>query len=552
MGRARRFGLRLWLGLVVWIFVSVMSGAALAGGDFSLTILHTNDIHAHLAPFDNLGAFCDQAQKDACGQSKDAAGQCQGGAARLAAAVARERAKGGNSLLLDAGDQFQGTLFFTKYKGEACAFFMDRLGYDAMALGNHEFDDGPATLAAFIKALRFPVLAANVDVARSPELQGLVAPYVVREVGGRKIGIIGATQPKAAQLSSPGPDVAFPALLPAIQAAVDSLRGQGVDIIIVLSHVGITGDKKLAASVAGIDVIVGGHSHVLLANDNPEAVGPCPLVIQGPDGGQTLIVTAGYWGRYLGVLHVDFDGAGRPVRFDGNPVRLDASMPEDPATTAEVERFAKPLAAFRATVLGRAEAALGAAMCRQEECAAGDVLAEAMLAAGRRFGAVAALANGGGVRAGLAAGDVTLGDVLTAYPFPNTLVVLTLSGADLRAALEHGLSALGLHEGSGRFLQAAGLRYVYDSRRPAGQRLVSVEVADAKGAFSPLDPDASYTMAINDFMFRGGDGYAIFGRKGRDVTADGLDMADVAANYVKAHSPLAASLDGRIKDVALQ
>ncbi|MEL7639086.1 MAG: bifunctional metallophosphatase/5'-nucleotidase [Solidesulfovibrio sp.] len=520
------------------------AATALAGGDFSLTILHTNDIHAHLASFDEYGAFC---PKD-----KEAAGKCLGGAARLATAVARERAQGGHFLLLDAGDQFQGTLFFTKYKGEACAFFMNRLGYQAMALGNHEFDDGPGILANFIRSLKFPMLAANVDVEHSQELKGLVAPYVVLDIAGRKVGIVGATQPKADRISSPGPDVAFPAFIPSLAKAVAALKSQGVDIVIVLSHAGFSGDKKLAASVPGIDVIVGGHSHVLLGNGYPEAVGPCPLVVDGPDGGRTYLVTAGFWGRYLGVLHVDFDAAGRVAKAWGNPVALDAAMPQDPATLAEVERFATPLEAYRKTVLGQAASPVGAAMCRQEECAGGDLMAEALLAGGKSRGAVAALYNGGGVRAGIAPGDVTLGDVLTAFPFPNTLVVATLSGRDLLAVLEHGVSAVGLHEGSGRFPQVAGIRFAYDLARPVGKRVTGVEVADAAGRFALLDPNADYRLALTDFMFRGGDGYVTFGRKARDVDGDGDPVSELAAAWVRAHSPVDIKLDGRITASGVQ
>lgn len=416
-----------------------------------------------------------------------------------------------------------------------------------MALGNHEFDDGPGILANFIRSLKFPMLAANLDVSPSSELKGLVAPYIVREIGGRAIGIIGATQSKAAQISSPGPDVSFPKLIPSIEKAVAALRKQGVDIIIVLSHAGLPGDKKLAASVAGIDAIVGGHSHVLLGNGYPEAVGPCPLFVDAPDGGKTAIVTAGYWGRYLGVLHLAFDAAGRVTTADGNPVRLDATVPEDPATLAEVERFAEPLAAFRATVLGQANGPLGSAMCRQEECAAGDLLAEAMLAGGRKHGAVAAIVNGGGMRAGIAPGDVTLGDVLTAFPFPNTLVTLTLSGADLAQALEYGVSAVGLHEGSGRFPQVAGIRYAFDPSRPVGRRILSLQITDATGRFVPLSPQADYRLAINDFLYRGGDGYTVFREKGRDVEDDGEVIVDLVVARIKAQSPLSPALDGRIK-----
>lgn len=529
---------RLRMMAAACLLVLVWTGAAAAGGEFALTILHTNDIHAHLAAFDAYGGYCSGEQ--------DAAGKCRGGTARLATAVARQRAKGGNILLLDAGDQFQGTLFFTRYKGEACAFFMDRLGYDAMTLGNHEFDDGPGTLSNFIRSLKFPVVAANLDVSKAPTLRGLVAPFIVREMQGRTVGIIGATQPDSARISRPGPEVAFPPLAASVARAVAGLHGRGVDIVIVLSHVGLDGDKKLAATVPGIDVIVGGHSHVLLGNGYPEAVGPCPLVVTGPDGGRTRIVTAGFWGRYLGVLHLTFDAAGRVVRADGNPVPLDASVPEDPATLAALDRFAKPLAAYRQTVLGQARGPFGAAMCRQEECDAGDLLAEAVLEGGRSRGAVAALVNGGGVRAGIPPGPVTLGDVLTAYPFPNTLVVLTLSGQDLLAALEHGVSAVGLHEGSGRFLQVAGLRYVFDPARPAGKRVVSATVADASGRFSPLDPKANYRLATHSFLARGGDGYTVFQDRGRDVDGDGDPVADLVSRYVKAHTPLTPCPDGRV------
>ena len=158
----------------------------------------------------------------------------------------------------------------------------------------------------------------------------------------------------------------------------------------------------------------------------------------------------------------------------------------------------------------------------------------------------AAIYNGGGVRAGIAQGQITLGDVLTAYPFPNTLVVLTLSGEDLRAALEHGVSAVGLHEGSGRFPQVAGIRYAYDPAQPAGKRITDVSVANAAGQYAPLAPKADYRLAISDYMARGGDSYSIFKTKGQDVDGDGDPLADLLARYITTHSPLSLKPDGRI------
>lgn len=524
----------LCLGLALLLLTAC---PALAGKDFDLTILHTNDIHAHLDPFDGLGVVCDQA--------RDQAGQCLGGVARLATAIARERAKDGPSLLLDAGDQFQGTLYYTKFKGEPLAVFMNRLGYDAMTVGNHEFDDGPAVLAPFLKALKFPVVACNLDVAASPELKGLIVPTVVKEVSGHKIGIVGVAQYKTPQMSNPGPNVVFEKTIPAVTKAVAALKRQGVTSIIVVSHAGFDIDQKLAAAVPDIDVIVGGHSHVLLGNGQPEAVGPSPLAVPHPGAATTYIVTAGYWGRYLGVLHVRFDASGRVIRAEGNPVRLDASVPEDPDTLAALETYAKPLQALWGETVGTSETALDAAGCRHEECLPGVLATEAMLEAGRKLGAVAALTNGGSIRAGLPAGKVTLGDVLTAFPFHNSLVVVTLTGEELTEILEHGVGRVGSHKGDGRFLQVDGLRYVFDPAKPEGERLGAVQVADKDGWYTPLLPDAAYRVAIPSYLWKGGDGLSLAG-KGRGAVDTGLAISDLVADYLRAHTPLALALDGRI------
>lgn len=527
----------------VTLWLLLVAGIAFAG-TFDLTIVHTNDVHSHLAAFDAYGAFCTQ--------EKAASGDCQGGFARLATAVALERGRGENVLLLDAGDQFQGTLFFTKYKGRACAELMNRLGYDAMTLGNHEFDDGPVTLSEFLKKLSFPALAVNLDATASPALSGRVAPWRILERGGRKVGIIGVANPQTAQLSNPGPALVFHAPNGPVEQAVAALEREGVNIIVLLSHLGLDGDRRLATEVAGVDVIVGGHSHVLLANGDPDAVGPCPLSVQTPSGGTTLIVTSGYWGRYLGVLHASFDDAGRVVQQDGNPIRMDASIPEEPGMAAEVATFADGLRALQGELLGEAAIAFDFAKCRENECLLGDVRAESILASARRQGAVAALVNGGSVRSSIGAGPVTLGDVLTAFPFPDSVMALTLSGADMRLALEHGVSALGGHDSTGRFLQVAGVRYTFDSSQPVGERVLSVDVADLDGVYAPLDEAKKYRIGLTRFLYRGGDGFKVFSERGSDVFNDGDELMTVTADYFRDHSPLAPVLDGRIQDLSRQ
>lgn len=532
MGLLRR-GL---LGLGIWIF---LTGAGLAAGqEFSLTILSTNDIHAHLSPMDPMGVMCDQAA--------DRAGSCQGGVARLATAVARERAKGVPTLLLDAGDQFTGTVYFTKYKGAPLAFFMNELGYDAMTLGNHEFDDGPATLAAFIKALRFPVVAANVNMASSPALRGLARPFVIKTIAGHKVGIIGLTHPMTPRMSSPGPNITFEKILPAVRRSVRELKHQRVSVIIVLSHAGFEADKRLAAAVPAIDVIVGGHSHKLLGNGLTGAVGASPLVVRH-GAAPTLIVTAGFWGRYLGVLRVSFDAAGRAVHYGGNPVLLDAAMPEDPVFVTELARYATPLAALKKAVVGRTDTALDAADCRHGECRPGDLLAEAMLAAAQKDDAVAALATRGSLRAGIPAGPISRFDVLTAFSRPSTLTVVSLTGRELSALLETGLTSRGRHDRGGRFLQVAGLRYSYDRAKPAGSRLTDVRIAAAPGGaggWSPVNPAARYRVALSSFLARGGAGFPV---PGRDRIDTGRPLPEVVAAYLAGHTPLTLAPDGRIR-----
>lgn len=520
----------------------VSASASPAAGPFALTILHTNDQHAHLASFDKYGRQCAPGQ--------ELTGECRGGSARVASAVARERVREANVILLDAGDQFQGTLFFTVHRGRACAALMNLLDYDAMTLGNHEFDEGSRVLADFLRLLQFPALAANMSVADASPLAGLVRPWTVLDVRGRRVGVIGAAHPETPMMSSPGPGLAFADPVPAVRRAVEALSRRAVDIVVVLSHLGLDGDRRLAEQVSGLDVIVGGHSHLLLANTVAGAAGPCPLVEHGPDRGVTLIVTAGFWSAYLGRLRVVFDARGRAVSWTGEPVALDASVRPDPVASALVERLAEPLRAAQARVLGETRATLPVASCRTGECLPGDLRAEALLEATRGQGTSAALVNAGSVRSDIPAGPIRYGTLQTVYPFADKIVVVSLSGAALRVALEHGLSALGTHDGTGRFLQVAGLRYVFDSSAPAGRRLREVFAADADGAYRPLDDAVEYRVAVSNYLLRGGDGYAVFRERGRLILEGGPDPTEATEAYLRAHTPLSLDPDGRIRDLA--
>ncbi|MBM3554910.1 MAG: hypothetical protein FJX47_05095 [Alphaproteobacteria bacterium] len=508
-----------------------------AGADFALTIVHTNDVHARLAPIDESGRVCDAkalAEK-----------RCLGGMARVAHEVKRARREAGALLVIDAGDQFQGSLYFTAHKGRDAVEVMNRIGYDVMALGNHEFDDGVETLGRFVAAARFPVLSANLDAPREPALARVKSSVIV-DVVGRGVGLVGLTTEDTREKAHPDrlAQVAFRDAANVLRNALRQLSRAGVRHVIVVSHLGHDRDVELARTIAGIDVIVGGHTHTLLSNTDAKAKGPYPTVVKGPTGENVLVVQAGSWTRHVGRIEVKFDGDGRVLAWSGDTIALGREAPEDEEIAALVATFTPEVEAMRGRKVGEIAVSAGG-NCRAEECVLGNLVADAMLASTRAQGVEAVITNGGGLRPPLLSGPVSHGDILTALPFQNAISTLSLTGADLREAIEHGLSAI--EQGHGRFPQVAGLRYVFSPRHPAGKRLISLEVGDGKGGFRPLDPQRHYRVAISDFLRRGGDGYVQFRDKAVDPIDYGIAMDEALVEYLSANGPLAPRLDGRIR-----
>lgn len=519
---------------------------ALAQGGFTLSIVHTNDLHSRVEPVTASGAAC-------AGQDL-AQGRCLGGFPRVVTRVRELRALSPSTLVLDAGDYFQGSLHYTQFKSDAVKPFLEMIGYDAVTLGNHEFDDGPAELARFLEGFRIPVVAANVDVSAEPRLQGRFSAHRVLDVGGRRVGVVGLTTQDTAITSSPGPTVRFQDHAEALRREVAALRAQGVDVIVALTHVGAAEDRRLAEAVDGVDVFVGGHSHTLFRNaDDPRRGAEYPVVVRTPSGAPALVVQAFFGGMYVGRLEVEFDAAGVPVRWSGDTVPVDASVAPDPQAQALAERMAGPLAELRARAVAPAAAALDGdrESCRQRECTLGNLIADAMLAATREAGTQVALQNGGGIRASIPAGTVTFGQVLEVLPFSNAVSTFRISGADLLAALENGVSQAESMQnpGTGRFPQVAGMRFSWDAARPAGQRVVSAEVRRPDGSFAPLDPAAEYRVATNDFVRRGGDGYAVFRDRARDAYDGGPNLEDVLADHLRRLGTADPRVEGRITRV---
>ena len=510
--------------------LGLMAGAAAA--DYKLTILHTNDFHARFEPINKYDSGCKP--------EDNTEGKCFGGSARLATAIAAARARTNNSILVDGGDQFQGTLFYTYYKGKLAAEMMNRLGYDAMTVGNHEFDDGPEVLRGFMDAVDFPVVMSNADVSREPQLAGVLQKSVVIERGGEKLGLIGLTPQDTDELASPGPNITFTAPADAVQSEVDRLTAEGVNKIIVLSHSGYGVDMAVAKATTGVDVIVGGHSNTFLSNTSDRAQGPYPTMVNG-----VAIVQAYAYGKFLGELNVTFDDAGNVVEAAGEPLIMDGEVAEDAGVVARIAEAAQPLDEIRNRVVAEAATAIGGdrAVCRSQECSMGSLIADAMLDRVKEQGIQIAIQNGGGIRASIDAGPVTMGEVLTVLPFQNTLSTFQVSGSVLAEALENGVSQI--EEGAGRFAQVAGLTYTIDPSQPAGSRISEVMVMEA-GSFVPLQPDKLYGVVSNNYVRNGGDGYKMF-KDAANAYDFGPDLADVTAEYLAKQGPFTPYTDGRIK-----
>ena len=515
------------LALVLW--ASLFSGLLLPchaqeGAGLELLLLHTNDLHSYLAGRDAHG--------NACLKSEG----CTGGFARLAAAMKRARAEHDNVLALDAGDQFQGTLFFTANKWPMLTDINTLLPYDAMTLGNHEFDDGCEATAGFVRAQPYPVLAANLDARPGCPLRGTpVQPWIIKEIRGVKVGIVGLANPSVRNLSAACPETWFFKSEATLKKAVADLEKQGVQHIIAVTHLGLPKDVELARSVDGVDIIVGGHTHDYLGPGSPK--GPYPLVEHSPSGKPVLVVTAGALAKYLGQLSVTFDTQGVPLCWQGAALPLDASIAPDPAVEAKIAQYAQKLEAFTSVTVGQNDLSApdGLLQCRTGECLSGLITTDAMLDYGRAYGAQIAIMNGGGLRAPLRRGALSLGDMLAVLPFGNKVIIRNFKGEQLLAALEHGVAD---QKGVGApLLHTAGLRYVYNPALRSGKRIVSAELLQADGTVRKLDPAASYRVVLVDYLERRGDGYAMLA-KGTPVEAPDPVDVDVLAAYIKKSSPL--------------
>ncbi|HEY6632757.1 MAG TPA: 5'-nucleotidase C-terminal domain-containing protein [Rhizobiaceae bacterium] len=517
--------------------------AAAAFADYTLTILHINDWHSRIES--------NNAYESTCSAEEETEGKCLGGAARLVTAIAdRKKAlEGQNVLLLNGGDNFQGSLFYTTYKGAAEAEFLNQMKFDAMTVGNHEFDDGEDALAPFLDVIEFPVLSANVSANAASKVGDRIKPSLVLDVGGQKIGIVGAVTNDTPEIAAPGPNIAIEDDIKTITAEVEKLKQEGVNKIIALTHVGYPRDKELIAKIPGVDVVVGGHSHSLLSNTDDKAEGPYPTMVDNPDGYKVPVTQAASYSKYLGEFTVTFDDNGVVKEAKGDPMLLDKSITPDAGVLARIKELGAPIEELKAKEVSETTAPIDGdrKSCRVRECEMGNLVSDAILDRVKDQGVTIVFQNGGGLRASIDQGTITMGEVLTVLPFQNTLATFQLTGKDIVASLEHGVSAV--EEGKGAFPQVAGLKYSFDkSVAPNAGRIKSVEVQE-NGAWAPIDEAKLYTVATNNFTRGGGDGYELFKTNAQNAYDYGPGLEQVVADYLTANRPYTPKLEGRITEI---
>jgi len=502
--------------------------AGTASADFSLNIIHINDLHSRVEPINRFDSTCSA--------EDNAEGKCFGGYARVATMINQLRSDlaDENVVVLDAGDQYQGSLMYTTYKGDVEIELAELVGFDAMAVGNHEFDDGDEGLAKLADGVSFPVISGNIDVSGSNILAGKIDNHTVLDVNGTKVGIISALAVDTVETSSPSEAVIWTDEIESLKADVAALEAEGVEIIIALNHVGLAKDLEIAGAVEGIDVVVGGHSHSKMSNAEEGAMAYPQMV------GDVPVVQAYAYSKYVGHLVVNFDDAGNVTSATGDAILLDASVAEDEAIVARVAELAGPIEEMKTRIVAESSDAIEGdrAVCRVMECPMGNLVADAMLARVKDQGIEIAIQNGGGLRASIDAGEVTMGEVLTVLPFQNTLSTFEVTGATVVAALENGVSQM--EEVKGRFPQVAGMTFTVDPSAEVGSRISDVMVGG-----TAIDLDKVYGLVSNNYVRNGGDGYGMF-KDAMNAYDYGPDLADVTAEFLAETGPYAPYTDGRI------
>lgn len=498
------FSLFLSLVLVLGVLVGTWT-KAFAEEATKLTIVHVNDVHGRISPDEREGAM---------------------GFGKFKAKLDQLRGENENLLLLDAGDVLHGTIDINISQGEAMINLMNLLGFDAMTPGNHDFNYGYERLLELRDMAEFPILGAN--IVKEADGSSDFEPYTIIEFDGFKVGIFGLSTEETKYKSHPknteGIKFENPVLV--AEKMVKELKEQEVDVIIALVHLGIEGtaettSKEVAEKVEGIDLIIDGHSHEELN----EVIG------------DTLLVQTGNYLSNIGIVDLEIEG-GKVVKKEARLINTEElqDLEPDAEIEEEIRKIKERNEEVTDVVVGVTKVDLDGerANVRTGETNLGNLITDVMR---KSTGADIAMTNGGGIRASIPAGEVKIKDILTAFPFTNTLAVIEVTGEEILAAMEHGVNLY--PEQAGHFPHVSGMTYKFDPSKAVGERIVEVLVRG-----QPLVLDKKYTLVTNDFMASGGDGYTMFANK--PFIAEGALLSDVLIEYFKEYKEVEPKVEGRI------
>lgn len=496
------------LSLVMVLGLIIMPNQAVFAAEVqTLTIVHVNDVH---------------------GRVEENAGNKELGFAKLRTAVDMMKEEDPNLLFLNAGDAFHGTTIVNLTSGEQMVEMMNAMEFDAMVPGNHDFNYGYEQLMKLKGLAEFPILGAN--IVHENTTKSDFDPYVIYTMeNGLKVGIFGLGTDETKYKSSPKNTVGieFTDAVAAGKKMVAELQSK-TDIIIALVHLGddassINTSDKLAMEVPGIDLIVDGHSHTLLKEGK---------LVNG-----TLIVQAEAYTKNIGIVKMEItDGALTSAAARLMPYEEAATLEADEeilGLIAEVKVVNEPIVSV---VVGKTLVELDGVRehVRTGETNLGNLITDAMRIS---TGADVAFTNGGGIRASIDVGDITVNEILTSFPFTNTLAVIEVTGAELLAAIEHGVKDY--PAAAGQFPHVSGMKYTFDAGKPAGSRVTMVMIDD-----EALDPAKTYKVVTNDFMAVGGDGYTMFSNK--PFVGEGGLLSDILIEYIEDNPEISPAVEGRV------
>ncbi len=506
---------------IVFVLQMALVPAVFAQGK-KLTILYSNDLHAHVEP--QIVPWVSDTRP-------------VGGFANIATLVKREKAANPNTVYFDAGDFFTGPYISSLTRGEAIIDVMNYLGLDAACVGNHEFDHGWRNAQTQFARAKFPILNGNIFLKGTDTLFW-PHPYIILRSGGLRLGVIGLHERFAFY------DTTSAEMVDGVEARdekvylrkyIDELKGK-VDLIILLTHIGIPGtqstrgendvarnhshDIQLARDVPGVDIMVTGHPH----SGTPE-----PLISNG-----TIIVSTDAYTIELGKLEISYDKKKHKITKYKNTLKFlyDDEVPDDAATAAAINKWKEKLKVITDEKVTTTKAPFTRSY--GEESNMGDMVADAMLDAYPQFDF--AVTNSGGLRQDIDAGVVHVGDLISAFPFPNTIVQLEIKGSDMREIFEHGASLT-----NGIVQVSKGVEVVYDASKQVGQRIVKCNINGV-----PLNDGRTYRVLTSNFLADGGDGFLTFKRNSFYKNTS-VEILQAMVKYLKKFDVYEPKLEGRVR-----